>query len=200
MQSLKPRTLIHSLFAAVLCVGAISAPALAQPNQMPMEKAGKAAPSPQKLQAEARSLSKRLGDIERKTIAGDAELQAQQQRFSEHLMAFMQKKGYTPEADRKQLISIRGKLLGGQLKKDERTAQMKQFQTIRARLQKAQTEAMKDKALRQEGQKIRQATMVAMKKHDPQTEALMQRLGKIRQELMSLYQAQVVQRQSHLGK
>lgn len=186
MQPFKPRTLSYSIFAAfvaLISIGAVSQPAMAQPTA----KAEKKAPATvQQLQMELRNIGMQLNEIEHKAIANDPKLQAESKRFAEHLKKAMRTIGYKPDADTKQLAEIKKKVLSGKLDKKEREAQIRKFQTIRARLIKGQMAAMQDKGLQQERQKLGQRTELDMKK-DPRTEGLLKRFAQIRQQLQRMY-------------
>jgi len=190
MQSLMIRTLLYAASAALVAVGIASAPAMAQPNQMPAKMEKQSGSSPLKLQMEARKISRQLDEIEKKTIQSNPDLQKQRKQLTDHMVKVMKEKGYSPEADRQKLIDLKKSILSGKLKKDERKAKVQKFRTIRSRLQKAQSEAMKDKSLRQESQKLGKSTLVAMKKQNPQTEDLLKRFNEVKQKLRALYQAQ----------
>lgn len=183
MQTRSFRTL---LLCAALCV--LASPALAQPAQNP------AAAQPsfagvQKLQAQAKKLAMQLGTIERKAIAGSPKLQAKRRAFSAHMLKVMKTLGYDPEGDSKRLSEIKGKVLGGTLKADEREAQIKEFRRVRMHLMQGQVAAMQDKSLVQESKNLNAAMLLAMKKQDPHTDALIKQFDAISTKLRQMSQA-----------
>lgn len=187
MQQFNSRTLSYSLVAALLiAIGSVSQPVLAQSAQSAAKPDNQAAAKVQQLRAEARKIGMQLNDIEHKAIANDKALQAERQRFSEHLIKAMQTIGYHPKADTKKLAAIKQKVLSGKLSKQERDTEIRKFQAIRANLFKGQMAAMQDKGLRQERKKLGDDTMLSMKKQDPHTGALLKRFGQINQQLRSI--------------
>lgn len=184
MKHFNYRTLSYSLVAALLiAIGAISQPALAQSAQPASKADQQTAAKVQQLRAEAQKIGTQLNEIERKAITNDKSLQAERERFANHLMKAMQTIGYHPKADTKKLAEIKKKVLSGKLSNQERETEIRKFQAIRANLFKGQMAAMQDKGLRQERKKLGEDTMVAMKKQDPHTEALLKRFGQVNQEL-----------------
>lgn len=190
MQSFRPHTLLYPVFAVLLAIGAVSQPALARSDHKATTAQEQAPNKVQKLRIERRDTIMRLGKIERKTIMGDKKLQAQRQRFSKHVIKAMKKIGYDPEGDNKKLVEIRKNIVSGKLSKEERTAQIRKFRSIRVRLIKGQMTVMRqDKGLQKENRKLNQATIAAMKKQDPHTDTLLKHLKQINQQLRRLYQA-----------
>lgn len=189
MQRLTPRTLIHTALAVVISVGVMSAPALAQSDK-PAASMGKGADSsPVGLQIEARKISMQLNKIEKEAIASNKNLQKRRQQFADHVTQAMEKDGYNPKDDTKQLVALRETITSGKLSKDDRAKKIQEFQTIRARLAKHERKVLQSKALREESRKLGQATMMAMKKQDPKTDHLLQRLTEINQKLQAMRQA-----------
>ena len=182
MFAFNPRTLLYPVVAALLALGTLGQP-------MPARAAGDQQKTPQALQQEAQQISGQLGEIARKAIAGDKNLQAEGQHYSEHLIKAMETIGYDPKADGKKMAAIQKELSGGNLSQEDRTAKIKEFQGLRMRMMQAQMAVMQDKELLKERQKLNQDTMAAMKKLDPNTEKLMQRLNTIGKELRRMAQA-----------
>ena len=188
MQQFNSRTLSYLFVAAlVIAIGAVSQPALAQSAQPSAKAENQAAAKVQQLRAEAQKIGMQLNEIESKAIASDKALQAEREHFAKHLMKAMQTIGYHPKADTKQLAEIKKKVLSGKLSKQEREKQIRKFQAIRANLFKGQMAAMQDKGLRQERQKLGQDMMVAMKKQDPHTEALLKQFAQINKQLQRMF-------------
>jgi hypothetical protein len=184
------RTLLYPVFAALLALVAVSQPALAQTDQKPTKAQEQAAAKFQQLQIEDQKVRMQLGQIEQKAIAGDKKLQAQRQQFEQHLMQAMQTIGYDPEGDSKQLDQIKQDIDSGKLSDEEKSAEIQKFQSIRAHLMQGQMAVMQeDKSLQEENHKLSEATIAAMKKQDPHTDALLKRLKQINQELQRLYEA-----------
>lgn len=188
MQLLNLRTLIYTALTAFVCVGAMGTPAQAQPNGAAANTGEKSSIFPQQLQREARQLIMQLNEIKQKAIAGDKRLQAQRRQLAERVMKLMHEKGFKPEEERKQLVALKKSIQSGTLDKDVRAEKVKEFQTIRAQLVSQQREAIQDESLRQERQALNEATTVAMKKQDPKTEELLNRLAEINQKLQKLRQ------------
>lgn len=189
MQPLNSRTLIHAALVALISLGAVSTPALAGPADKPAANAEAKDSSPMGLQIEARRIATELNKIEKKTIASNKSLQAKRKQFAEHVTQAMEKTGYNPKDDTKQLVALRDSIMGGKLSKDERAKKIQEFQTIRARLATHERKALQSKALREESRKLGQAMMMAMKKQDPKTDKLLQRLSEINQKLQAMRQA-----------
>ena len=189
MRASRSRTLLYPLFAALLALGAVSQPALAQPDQKATKAQKQVAAEFQQLQLENQKIRMQLGEIEQKAIAGDKKLQAERQQFSQHLMKAMQMIGYDPEGDSKQLDQIRQNIASGKLSQEERAAQIQKFQAIRARLMQGQMAVMQDKTLQEQNRKLSEATLAAMKKQDPRTDALLKRLKQINQQMRRLIEA-----------
>lgn len=180
MQGFRPRTLLHAACAALVVAAAAGYPA-------PVRAAGAQAQSPQALQEEAQKVSMQLGEIARKAIAGDKKLQAEGQAYSQHMIEAMKTIGYTPVADGKRMTELGKEINSGKLSQEERAAKIQEFQGLRIRMMQAQAAVMQDKALSKERMKLNQDTVAAMKKVDPNTEALMQRMKQISQQLQGMY-------------
>ena len=187
MPSTTIRTLTYSAFAALLFVGAMATPALAQPGDT-----GKAttsqqeAESPAKLRADARKIALQLNKIEHATLKADKDLHAKSEHLSKHMAEVMKSKGFFPDADRLELMSLKKKIESGKLSKEDRKAKIHEFRGVQARLLKGRQVAMQDKDLLKESREFGKATMLAMQKHDPQTKELLQRLDTIRQQLRQM--------------
>ena len=186
-----PRTLLCAACAAVF---ALATPAMAQPGQKAAAAQQATQAKVQQIQTEMQKLGMQLAAIERKAIATDTHLQAKRDHFSAHMVKVMKTLGYDPEGDSKQLAEIKHKVLGGKLKQDERVAQIKKFRSIRAHLMQGQMAAMQDKSLLKESQQLNEATMVAMKKQDPQAEAMMKRFDALGTKLRSLLRSSRAQK------
>lgn len=182
MQTSSFRSLLYPLCAAIF---ALATPAMAQPAGKPAAAQPSAAAVHQ-LQAKAQKIGTELGAIERKAIAGSPKLQAKRQKFSAHMLKVMKTLGYDPEGDSKRLAAIKGKVLSGKLKADEREAQIKEFRRIRMHMMQGQVAAMQDKGLMKESKQLNAATMLAMKKQDPHTEDLIKQFNAIRAKLRHL--------------
>ena len=189
MQTSSFRSLLYPLCAAIF---ALATPAMAQPAGKPAAAQPSAA-AVHKLQAQAQAIGMQLGAIERKAIAGSTKLQAQRKKFSEHMVKVMKTLGYDPEGDSKRLAEIKGKVLSGKLKADEREAQIREFRRIRMHLMQGQMAAMQDKGLMRESKQLNAATMLAMKKQDPHTEDLIKQFDAIRAKLRSMSQSSTAQ-------
>jgi len=186
MKSSIIRTLLCSTFAAVVCVAAMGTPALAQdkPTNAAAEKANA---SLEKLRGEARQISEQLNEIEDKTLKQDKDLQAKRKHLTDHIVKVMKSKGFSPQADQMELVSIRKEIMSGKLKKDEREAKIQEFQAVRNRMFKAQQAAMQDEGLRKESGAFAKATMASMEKADPKTKKLFKRLGEIKAQILAIY-------------
>ena len=200
MQTRSFRSLLYPLCAAIFALAtpamaqSAGKPAAAQPSAAEMQKMQAQMQKMQKMQEQMQKLGMQLAAIERKTIAGSPELQAQRQKFSAHVMKAMKTLGYDPEGDTKRLNEIKHKVLSGKLKAGEREAQIKKFRSIRMHLLQGQAAAMQDKGLQQESKKLNEATMLAMKKQDPHTDALIKQFNAIGAKLRGMRQAAMGQR------
>lgn len=191
------RTLIYSTFAAVLCLTAASAPALAKSDSSPAVTIKQINAKAEKLVAQGRKINMQLAIIARETMRGDKDLQAKGKHLGQHMKQVMNDKGYHPEADRKELISLKKEIESGKLSKKEREDKIAEFRGVRARVIKGQQEAMQDKSLRKEIQEFVQARLQAMEKKDPKTKQLLQQLSSIKMQLRKLaMQKQAMQHQA----
>lgn len=190
MRASSPRTLLYSVFAALFALGAVSQPAMAQAAQKPTKEQKQEIAKFQQLQMENQKIRIQLGQIEQKAIAGDKKLQAERQQFSQHVVKAMQTIGYDPVGDSKKLAQIRQNVASGKLSQQERAAQIRKFQSIRIHLMQGQMAVIQqDKSLQQENRKLNEATIAAMKKQDPHTDALLKRLKQINEQLRRMVQA-----------
>ena len=190
MPSTMTRLLTFSAFAALLFAGAMATPALAQAAGKNESSAQPSAATPAELGAEARKIALQLNAIEKAALKANKDLHVQGQNLSKHIAKLMKSKGFFPDADRLELISLKKSIESGKLSKDERKAKIHEFRGVQARILKGRQVAMQDKDLQKESREYGQATMLAMQKQDPQTRVLLQRLASIRQQLTEMHRQQ----------
>lgn len=180
------RTLFYFTFAAILCIAATSTPVLAKSDGAQKASVGQTAPTRENLLAEGRKVAMQLNKIEKETLKNNADLRAKGKHLAEHMNKVLKSKGYFPEADRLELVSLKKSIESGKLSKQERQAKIQEFRGVQARMIKGQQEALKDKGLQKEAQQFNMTVMQAMQKQDPHTEKLIKRLAVIRVQLHKL--------------
>jgi hypothetical protein len=193
MPSTTIRTLIYSAFAAILCITAVSLPALAESDGAQKADAGQTAATPDQLLAEGRKIATQLNNIEQEALKNNADLRAKGKHLAEHMSKVLKSMGYFPEADRLELVSLKKSIESGKLSNEERQAKIQEFRGVKARMIKGRQEAMQDKDLQKETQEFSLAVMQAMQKQDPHTKDMLQRLAVIRMQLRKLASQQQAQ-------
>lgn len=136
-------------------------------------------------------LEQRLTQIQEATLAANPELKAQQEGFKAKLLAAMEENGYAAEQEVAELHALEARLRAEGASDEERRALMVEFQQKAAAYQQAQRQAMESESLQQARQELSDAVLAAMKRQDPQTEALIGQLQETRQRLMALHREAV---------
>lgn len=141
----------------------------------------------QDAQKKVRDLSQQIGDIQKKAMEANPELQKQREDLRSLLKEKMEAKGHTPDQNIDRMKEIRKQLSESKdLPKSERQKLMQEFQNTARTFRQAQKEAMQDPEVQKARQAFQDDLMAAMKKEDPKVEQLIQDLRQARQEFQSL--------------
>lgn len=177
--------------AAALTV-ALTAPTLALAQQ---DQSGEAPASPQatqqqqqaqKLVQQYRKAAQKLQQIRQETLAANPELETQRKEFESQVQSAMDETGYDVDAGQQKLQKLGEKFQNEDLSKEERQELATKFQSERRKMQQAQQQVLQQEDIRAAGEKLQQDTLAAMKEQDPQTEALLKRMEKLRSELQGM--------------
>ena len=179
--------LFFTLFAAFITVAPLHAqPQGAAPYQAGESPTQKEQQEFQQARDEYMAAQQRLEQIQRDTLQARPELQKQEQAFNDLLVKEMKNKGHSPKQDQAAIEKLQKQLQDTKVSDTEREALMNKFQERIMAYRNAQMEAMQNQDVQKAQDELLDAIVTAMKKHDPQTEQLIERMTQTRQQLMKM--------------
>lgn len=140
----------------------------------------------QQVRDEYVAAQQRLEQIQRDTIQARPELQKQEQAFNDLLIKEMKNKGHSPKQEQAEIEKLQKQLQDTKASDTEREELMNKFQEKIMAYRNAQMEAMQNQEIQKAQSELLDAIVTAMKKHDPQTEQLIERMTQSRQQLMKM--------------
>lgn len=129
---------------------------------------------------------KKLQQIRDEAVTENPSLQEQSRTYEDRIEQAIKDSGYDLEAGREKLKEMGGRFQDEDLSQEEREALAAEFQAERQKLQQAQQQASQQEEVVAAYRKLQENVITAMKEQDPQTEALMQRLRDLRQQLQAM--------------
>jgi len=184
MLSNRTRGPVAAMLAAALALPVAAGAQEAAPQAAP--QAGQQKQKMQKIVQEYRQAAQKLQQIRQETIAENPELEEQREAFETQVQDAMSETGYDVEAGRTKMEKLGKRFQNEELSKEERQKLASEFQAERQKMQQAQQKVLQQEDIRKAGEKLQEDTLTAMKEQDPQTEELLQRMEKLRQQLQAM--------------
>jgi hypothetical protein len=134
-------------------------------------------------------LQQRLGEIQKKTMEANPELQKQEKAFMDLMMQKMTSSGTNAKEELAAIEDLEKKLANKDTPEAERQTLLNEYRQKAVAFRTAQMKAMKDPEVAKAQEALTSATMDAMKKQDPQTEQLLKELEQKQVQMQQIMQS-----------
>lgn len=139
-----------------------------------------------KLQQKMRTVGQQLDKIRQEALEAKPELQDQQGEYQSLLFETMKEQGNDPAPALTRMREIEGQMQDQELAEEKRKQLIMEYRQKDAGLQQASRKAMQDEEVREAAQELSQATVAAMREHNPKTGELLQEMKQLRQEIRQM--------------
>lgn len=137
----------------------------------------------QALAQDYQEVAGKLAAIRQATYEANPELAEQRDEFQALIEERMAENGFDAEDKLERMKEIASQLKAEDVEEAKKQALVQEFQQERQKMLSAQREALAEADIKQAGEKLQQDTLAAMKAQDEQTEALLERLARLRKDL-----------------
>lgn len=139
-----------------------------------------------KLQQKMRNVGQQLDEIRQQALEAKPELQEQQGEYQSLLFETMKEQGNDPASELTRMREIEGQIQDQELAEEERKQLIMEYRQKDVGLQQASRKAMQDEEVREAAEELSEATVAAMREHNPKTEELLQEMEQLRQEIQQM--------------
>lgn len=181
------------MLVALAFTSIVTAPLQAQPQSGASEGAtateNKQVQAFEQVRSEYVKTQQRLEQIQAETLQARPELKKQEQTFNDLLVDEMKSGGHTPTQDLAEIEGLQAQLSSDKTADNERQELTTQFQHKVMAYRKAQSQALQSEKVKKAQSELMENMVTAMKKQDPQTEQLLQKMATKRQQLEQMLDA-----------
>lgn len=140
----------------------------------------------QELVQKYRQTVQKLQQIRDEAVTANPELEEQSRAFDKQVQQAMDESDYDVDAGRKKLQEMGSRFQKEDLSEEKRRELAAAFQAERRQMEQARQQVMQQEDIRAAGRQLQEDILTAMKEQDPETEVLLERLRKLRQQLQAI--------------